>query len=62
MEILIPTLEEHAYHLGWISYFNKSPHVVIRNPYLGESEKELNKCWEDGWKSAEIVAKSIADL
>ena len=61
-KILIPTLEEHAYHLGWLSYFNKMPDLIVKNPYNTEVEMGLYECWEDGWTSAEIVAESFANV
>ena len=55
-DILIPSQIEHAYHLGWVSYFDDPTGTGLLNPYKGE----LAECWEDGWQTAEIIAASIA--
>jgi len=57
-DVFIPSQIEHAYHLGWLSYFDDPKRKGLLNPYNGE----LAECWEDGWKAAEIVAESIADV
>lgn len=60
---LTPTPEEHAYHLGWTTFFNeKYTGEIADNPYDVGTEKTLYDKWTEGWNSAAAVATSMTDV
>lgn len=50
-ETLTPTPEEHAYHLGWKTYF--AGQSVATNPYSMDDEIALYEQFDNGWSSAQ---------
>jgi len=64
-KIQTPTPEEHAYHLGWIAYFDEAAgKPPTENPFYhgdDEEENQLYDKWNAGWLTAQVVATSLAD-
>jgi len=59
-KIIKPLPEEHAYHIGWQSYFSIG--TGAENPYSEETEKSLYDKWVEGQRTAKTVEGSLQDL
>jgi len=58
-ELIAPTPEEHAYHLGWCAFFEE--HALTSNLYNSITEHDLFHQWQDGYTTAKSV-HNIIDL
>lgn len=55
-DIVEPTPEDHAYHVGWTAYFTMKEQNLERmvNPYDPIDQTKLNEKWSDGFETATI--------
>ncbi len=56
-DIQEPLPEEHAYHLGWSSYFDIGEGA--ENPYDEKTDKSLFDRWVRGQETAKSVDKTL---